>query len=159
MFIGIGETPLAVGEKAPDFTLTSAEGEIISLHQFAGKKAFLFFFRGTWCPNCTNHMHEINNELATLTNLGVQVLGICCQGLAPMMSFFKKEKLSFPILSDEDRKTAKAYGVYAYLSWDSINIARPSFFYIDEQGIIRYRYIGEHQWDRPNLEDLKKLIS
>lgn len=159
MFIGIGEKPLGVGEKAPDFRLTAADGREISLSQFSGQKVFLFFFRGTWCPNCANHMRAINQDFDELKRAGVNVLGICCQGLEPMAAFMKKDGIAFPLLSDKGRETAKAYGVYAYLSWDSINIARPSFFYIDEQGIIRYRYIGSHQWDRPSMNDLKKLAS
>jgi peroxiredoxin len=158
MFIGIGEKPLAVGEKAPDFTLPSASSrETVSLKDFYGKKVFLFFFRGTWCPNCANHMRAIQKELAELQKKGVVVLGICCQGAEAMSAFLKREKIDFPLLSDKNRETAKAYGVYVYLSWDSINIARPSFFFIDEKGIIRYQYVGDHQWDRPDMEVLKKL--
>ena len=158
MFIGIGEKPLEIGERAPEFSLRSASGGSVSLKEFSGKRVFLFFFRGTWCPNCANHMREIQKEFSRLQDLNVNVLGICCQGLEPMAVFLKKEGLSFPFLSDQDRQVAKAYGVYTYLSWDSINIARPSFFYIDEKGIIRFRYIGEHQWDRPNMEELNKLV-
>lgn len=158
MFIGIGEKPLEVGEKAPDFKLISTDGREMSLSDFKGKKVFLFFFRGTWCPNCAVHMRKIQQDLGELKEHGVNVLGICCQGLEPMAAFLKKEGIAFPLLSDKTRETAKAYGVYTYLSWDSINIARPSFFFIDEAGIIRYRYIGEHQWDRPDMTELKRLL-
>jgi len=158
MFIGIAEKPIGVGEKAPPFTLPSVEGGNISLSDFTGKKVFLFFFRGTWCPNCANHIRKIHQELSELKDLGVNVLGICCQGLEPMAAFLKKEGIKFPLLSDKDREVAKSYGVYTYLSWDSINIARPSFFYIDDAGIIQYQYIGAHQWDRPDMASLKKLV-
>lgn len=158
MFIGIGEKPLDIGAKAPEFLLPSTTGHDISLKDYAGKKLFLFFFRGTWCPQCGNHMRQINRELDELTSLGVHILGICCQALPPMQAFVKREKINFPILSDQERTAAKDYGVYTYLSWDSINIARPSFFYINEQGIIQYRYIGEHQWDRPDMAEIKALV-
>lgn len=154
-FIGIGKKPLEVGEKAPDFSLQASSGKTVSLKDFKGKKVLLFFFRGTWCPQCSNHMRQINKELFSLTSDGISVLGICCQGFEPLAAFFNKEKLFFPLLSDKTRETAKAYGVYVYLSWDSANIARPSFFLIDEQGIIQYRYIGNHQWDRPDMKEIK----
>lgn len=158
MFIGIGEKPIEIGAKAPDFSLPSTMGKSIALKDFQGKNIFLFFFRGTWCPQCSRHMRQINQELSELTALGVQVLGICCQALEPMEAFAKREKIEFPILSDKERTVAKSYGVYTYLSWDSLNIARPSFFYINTRGFIQFRYIGEHQWDRPNMEDVKHLL-
>lgn len=157
MFVGIGAKPLDVGEQAPAFTLPGAGGGSVSLEEYRGKKLYLFFFRGTWCPNCANQLRQIQRELSEIEKLGVSVLGICCQGTGPMAAFLKKEGISFPLLSDESRQTAKAYGVYTYLSWDSVNIARPSFFLIDESGVIRYRYVGAHQWDRPSLEEIKKL--
>jgi peroxiredoxin Q/BCP len=156
-FIGIGKTPLEVGEKAPNFLLLSSDGKTISLESLNGKKVLLFFFRGTWCPQCSSHMRQINKELSALKSEGIEVLGICCQGFEPLAAFFKREKLFFPLLSDKTRDTAKAYGVYVYLSWDSANIARPSFFLIDENGTIQYRYIGNHQWDRPDMEEIKKM--
>jgi len=158
MFIGIGEKPLKPGDNAPDFTLPSALGGAVTLSDYRGRKVFLFFFRGTWCPNCANHMREIEKDLEQLKAADVHVFGICCQGLEPMTAFMKKAKISFPILSDAERTTAKSYGVYAYLSWDSINIARPSFFYVDEAGIIRILYIVNHQWDRPKVEEIKRLV-
>lgn len=158
MFIGIATKPLEAGSKAPDFSLPSASGEIISLHDYQGKRLLLFFFRGTWCPQCAHHMREIHRELAEFQKLSVAVLGISCQALEPIAAFLKKEKIEFPVLSDRNRDAAKAYGVYTLLSWDSIHIARPSFFYIDGEGFIRYRYLGNHQWDLPKMDEIKNLI-
>jgi len=159
MFIGIGEKPVEIGQPAPDFTLPSAAGETVSLKDKRGKKVFLFFFRGTWCPQCANHMRGIHRDLSDLKEMGVEVFGICCQALEPIAAFLKKNELFFPLLSDKTRETAKAYGVYVYLSWDAANIARPSFFFIDEDGIIRYRYIGDHQWDRPDMQEIRRLAA
>ena len=61
----------------------------------------------------------------------------------------------FPILSDSDRATINAYDVLA-----ANNIARPSTFIIDKNGIIRWKYIGS-TGDRPEpetvLQELKAI--
>ena len=37
-----------VGEKAPDFALLSADGQLVKLSQFAGKNVLLNFYEGYW---------------------------------------------------------------------------------------------------------------
>ena len=37
-----------VGEKAPDFGLLSADGQLVKLSQFAGKNVLLDFYEGYW---------------------------------------------------------------------------------------------------------------
>ncbi|MBD5084881.1 MAG: redoxin domain-containing protein, partial [Clostridiales bacterium] len=44
---------LEVGAKAPDFTLPDAEGNSVSLADFAGKKVVLYFYPKDNTPGCT----------------------------------------------------------------------------------------------------------
>lgn len=66
--------------------------------------------------------------------------------------------LQYPVLSDGNHQVTELYGVYNLLG---DGLAAPSIFLIDEQGIIRWKYIGQASRDRPSnatiLEQLAKL--
>ena len=61
--------------------------------------------------------------------------------------YAEKSGITFPLLVDKTRSVIKSYGVYHWLSLEAYNIARPATFIIDKTGIIRYMYIGSHQFD------------
>ena len=61
--------------------------------------------------------------------------------------YAEKSGITFPLLVDKTRSVIKSYGVYHWLSLEAYNIARPATFIIDKAGIIRYMYIGSHQFD------------
>lgn len=69
----------------------------------------------------------------------------------------------FPLLVDKDRSVIKSYGVYHWLSLEAYNIARPATFIVDKLGLIRFMYIGTHQFDLVDqsevLESLKSIDS
>ena len=86
-------------------------------------------------------------------------LAIAGQWPREFRGFVEKNGITFPLLVDKTREVIKSYGVYHWLSLDAYNIARPATFIIDKTGIIRYMYIGSHQFDlvKPSeiLESLK----
>lgn len=43
---------LAVGNRAPDFTVTTIDGQIVALQDFKGKKALVVTTTASWCPTC-----------------------------------------------------------------------------------------------------------
>jgi cytochrome oxidase Cu insertion factor (SCO1/SenC/PrrC family) len=45
---GLPPLPVKVGEKAPNFTLTSSDGRPVSLADFAGHNVLIDFYRGYW---------------------------------------------------------------------------------------------------------------
>jgi peroxiredoxin len=66
--------------------------------------------------------------------------------------------VTYPVLVDDRRETAKAYGVWHRLGLDAINIARPALFVIDRHGAIRSLYVAESQGEFPtHVEVLAEL--
>ena len=65
----------------------------------------------------------------------------------------------FPILIDEDRKVTKGLGLFT-TDWSGSKAEQliPSVFFIDKQGILRFKYIGQNTWDRPSWEYMKKVL-
>ena len=88
-------------------------------------------------------------------------LALAGQWPRELRGYAEKNGITFPLLVDKTRDVIKRYGVYHWLSLEAYNIARPSTFIIDKIGIIRYMYIGTHQFDLAKqteiLESLKKI--
>ena len=65
----------------------------------------------------------------------------------------------FPILIDEDKKVTKGLGLFT-TDWSGSKAEQliPSVFFIDKQGILRFKYIGQNTWDRPSWEYMKKVL-
>lgn len=83
---------------------------------------------------------------------------ILAQSLEKMKDFLKKHEYPFPVLSDVRRTASKEYGVYVRLNFESVNIARPACFILDEAGVLKYIYVGRMQTDFPEDEDLFAVL-
>jgi peroxiredoxin len=142
LFFNAGDVmALKVGDKAPDFTLPGTTGEKISLSQFRGKKPvvlffYIFAFGGAW----TNHARSFEQDYSKFEATNAQVLGVSVDLGRANNAFAGTNSFSFPLLSDTERVTAKAYGVLYDDSTDSVlyRRAKRSWFVIDKAGIIRY---------------------
>jgi len=75
-------------------------------------------------------------------------------GIFKPEKFLERQPISFPFLLDEDRKVTKSYGIYVAMNIESINIARPACFVLDGNGIIKYLYLGNNQFDRAPMEQV-----
>src|SRR5436190_16755387 len=68
--------------------------------------------------------------------------------------FLREHPAPGPFLLDEDRAVTKAYGVYKALGIDSVNIARPATFVIQQSGAISFLYLGNNQLDRASIDQV-----
>jgi len=126
---------VAVGDKAPDFSLPGTGGRSYSLSQYAGQTVVLVFYPGDDTPVCTKQLNCYNNELAQFTDVGAQVLAVSAQDMASHERFATKHGFQFPLLSDTDKAVAGLYGTLGPLGFP-----RRSIFVIDSQGIVRYAH-------------------
>jgi peroxiredoxin Q/BCP len=102
-----------IGRPAPDFSLPSTTGENISLKQFKGKKTVvLYFYPKDETPGCTREACDFRDHTAEFEAARVVVLGVSTDSLESHQHFKEKQKLPFPLLSDEDAAVSKLYGVY-----------------------------------------------
>ena len=127
----LGRNGLKPGKKAPDFTLPSAAGAEVSLHDFAGRQVLLVFTQ-TGCGPC----HRIVPELNRLGG-DVQVLAVNNGDAEATRTWVAERKPRFPVLVQERFSISKRYEVFA----------TPFAFLIDAQGVIRSKGIvdqGQH---------------
>jgi thioredoxin-dependent peroxiredoxin len=129
---------LKIGQKAPDFTLPSADGKSRSLKDFAGKKLILYFYPKDNTSGCTREACSFESNLQAIKKKGAVVVGVSADSVESHAKFSQKYKLTFPILSDEKKNILKAYGVWKEKTMYGrkyFGIERTTVL-IDEEGIV-----------------------
>lgn len=99
-------------DPAPAFTLPDAEGNDVSLSDFAGTTVVVYFYPAAMTPGCTTQACDFRDSLASLTAAGVTVLGISPDKPAKLTKFVERDALTFPLLSDPGHETMAAYGAW-----------------------------------------------
>ncbi|HEY1925068.1 MAG TPA: thioredoxin-dependent thiol peroxidase [Candidatus Acidoferrum sp.] len=103
---------LNVGDKAPDFTLNSDEGKLVSLSDFKGKQVVLYFYPKANTPGCTIEACDFRDLRPKFQKAGVVILGVSADPEKALAKFKASKKLNFPLLSDPEHKTIESYGVW-----------------------------------------------
>lgn len=158
---------LSVGEKAPDFELTTlgAEGpELVKLSdQLAGGNTVLLFVPMAFTGVCTEEFCSVTNELSEYEGLNARVLGISGDNPFAQQNWKEKEGIGLTLLSDYEHGVAKAYGV----AYDSFlpeknlpmgGVPKRSAFIVDREGVIQYSESSDSPGDIPNFEAIKAKL-
>src|SRR5215211_6402763 len=126
---------VGVGSKAPDFTLPSQSGEMVSLKDFLGEKpVILYFYPKDDTPGCTKEACAFRDEHEEFGKLDAEVIGVSSDSVESHKRFAEKHDLSFTLLSDDRGKVRRLYGVP-----NSFGIIPGRVTYgIDEAGVIRH---------------------
>jgi len=103
--------PLAVGTKAPDFTLPSQENKPISLHQYKGKWVVLYFYPKDQTSGCSLEAHNFQRDQDKYKSLNAVVLGVSLDTVESHATWCTKDGFSFKMLADPDHKVVDEYGV------------------------------------------------
>jgi thioredoxin-dependent peroxiredoxin len=130
----VTEAP-AVGSVAPEFTLTTNEGNQVSLKDFHGKWVVLYFYPKDFTGGCTMEAHNFQTDLAKYQAANAVILGISVDTAESHKSFCAKEGLAFKLLSDADMKVSDAYGSLMEYK-PGMKLSARNTFIIDPQGKI-----------------------
>lgn len=131
-------TRLAPGDAAPDFTLPDADDKPVSLSDLRGRKVIVYFYPAASTPGCTKEACDFRDNLAELNDAGVDVLGISPDKPAKLAKFRDTEGLTFPLLSDPDRKVLEEWGAFGEKTMygKTVTGVIRSTFLVDEEGRI-----------------------
>ena len=103
---------LAVGAKAPAFTLPRDGGGKISLKDFKGGNLVLYFYPKADTPGCTKEAIAFSRLSADFAKAGTAILGVSADPVTAQDKFKAKHKLTIALGSDETRKMLAAYGAW-----------------------------------------------
>ena len=159
---------LAVGTKAPDFSLASktADGpkQIKLSENFAKTNTLLLFFPMAFTGTCTTEMCGISNGLREYTDLNASVYGISGDNPFAQEAWAKKESITVPLLSDYEHKVAKQYDVMYDSFLPQMNlgmsgVAKRSAFIVDRAGVIQYAESNDDARELPNFDKIKAKLA
>jgi peroxiredoxin Q/BCP len=103
---------IAVGKKAPAFTLQNQNDEPVKLADLAGQWVVLYFYPRDDTPGCTTEAKEFTANLKAFQKLGATVLGCSPDKPASHTKFCSKHELGVTLLSDPDKKVMEKYGAW-----------------------------------------------
>jgi len=129
---------LEVGERAPAFSLPDADGKTVKLSDFKGRKVIVYFYPAASTPGCTKQACDFRDNLKVLNGAGIDVIGISPDKPEKLAKFRDAEKLTFPLLSDPDRKVLAAWGTFGEkkMYGKTVQGVIRSTFLVDEKGKI-----------------------
>lgn len=136
------------GTPAPEFSLSTPEGNTIALAQLRGQLVFLNFW-ATWCPPCRVEMPSMERLHKEFKDQGLAMLAIDIGESPKQVARFMKEfRLSFPALLDADSEVSSRYRVQGL----------PSTFLIDRSGRIAGLAVGARNWASPEGKALIRSL-
>ncbi|MBF0555874.1 MAG: TlpA family protein disulfide reductase [Nitrospirae bacterium] len=125
------------GPAAPDFTLKSIDGSVVSLSSYKGKVILLNFW-ATWCSPCRDEMPSLNKLYLKYKDSGLVVLAVSTDDSSRVVErFMANNHVDFPVLLDSGMKISK----HKY----RVN-AQPATFIISKDGKIINKYFGSVNW-------------
>jgi peroxiredoxin Q/BCP len=138
---------LAIGARAPEFTLPDADGQPTSLSNLLRDGPLvLYFYPADFTPGCTREACQIRDLHTEIDAAGIRVAGVSPQSPESHRAFRDKYKLPFTLLADVDRFVIKMYGVQGPLGF---GVRRATFLIdqgrnIQDEVVADFR-IGEHE--------------
>jgi thioredoxin-dependent peroxiredoxin len=142
-----------VGDAAPDFELRGTGDKTYKLSDYRGKKLVLAFYPGDFTMVCTKQFCSYRDEGDRLDAIDADVLGISPQSVDSHERFSKEKSLNVPLLADEDKAVAKAYGIVAG------PMVRRAIFVIDEEGVIRHRKVTLAGLSYETVGDIEEAVA
>lgn len=124
---------LKVGDRAPDFSLQTDDGETVTRGDLLAAGPFvLYFYPADFTPVCTRQACMFRDVYPDLVAAGVRVVGVSPNGTDSHAQFKARHELPFPLLADKGKDMAEAYGARGPMG---MGIRRISYF-IDREGVI-----------------------
>lgn len=150
---------ITVGSQAPDFTLYSTEKQKVSLEDYTGKNVLILFFPLAFTSVCTAELCGVRDNILSYNNLNVEIIGISVDSLYTLAKFKAENSLNFPLLSDFNKETSRAYGsLYEEWGFDMRGVSKRSAFVIDKDGLVRYAEVLENAGDVPDFTAVQRTI-
>lgn len=170
--------PLMPGESIPQICLKDSSNQEFNLNQsIVSKPAVVVFYRGGWCPYCTNYLINLSTIAPKLKKLGYQLVAVTPEQYKYLTHYPKISNLDFTFLSDCSMKISTAMGI-AFKATDEqvrkykktyhIDIEEdsgykhhllpvPALFIVGTDGIVRYTFTDPNYKQRLSPERILEI--
>jgi peroxiredoxin len=151
----MSDAVIAVGTAAPDFTLPSTSGEMVTLSSFRGRKRVLVaFFPAAFTGTCTAELCEFSEDYAQYVDHRTEVLPISVDQLPTLKALQKQEHITVQLLSDARREVSRAYGVLDEARFT----ARRAYLLVDEEGVVRWTHVEASGGSKRDTAELMRQV-
>jgi len=155
--------PIAVGSKAPDFTLKrkTAEGlvDVTLSHNFGKQNTVLLFFPLAFTGVCTQELCDITAGLSQYSALNAEVIAVSVDSPFAQEAWANQHKIAIPVVSDLNKTVTRAYDVvFPNLAGVGDTSARAAFV-IDRNGVVQYAEQTPTPKDLPHFEAVKATLA
>jgi len=145
-----------VGDKAPDFSLKSTSGDLVSLEPFRGSKnVLLAFFPLAFTRVCTAQNCAFTEDYSKCESKDTVVLPISVDSTASLNEFRSKHKMTHHLLSDFKRDAGRAYGVLD----EETFFTKRAYFLVDKEGVLRWKHVEAETRDSRTNDQLLAEIA
>ena len=130
---------LAIGDKAPDFSLPGNGSASVALADFAGKNLVLYFYPKDDTPGCTTEAKDFTSMVAEFKKANTVILGASKDTVAKHDKFIAKHALNIALVSDAEGALVNSYEVWVQKKLygrEYMGIERATYL-IDANGIIQ----------------------
>jgi peroxiredoxin len=134
----------AVGQEAPDFTLTSTTGDKVTLSALRGAPVLIAFFPLAFTSTCTAEFCEMRDDHDQFARRGITVLPISVDSTATLKEYRHKHGFQVHMLSDFRRDVSRLYGVLL----EDRYYSNRAYFLLDAGGTIRWEHVEHNPSDR-----------
>lgn len=145
---------VAVGDRAPDFTLPDQTGKPVRLGDLLGERVVvLYFYPKDETPGCTAEACSFRDSYQVFKDAGAEVVGISTDTVESHQSFAAHHQLPFVLLSDTDGALRKRYGVPTTFGLLPGRVT----YVIDRDGIVRHIFSSQLQAEKHVSEAIKTI--
>ncbi len=149
---------VAVGDRAPDFTLKNADLEEVSLSSMRGKNVVVLFFPLAFTSVCTEEFCGVSTGIDDYKGLDAEVLGISVDSPFSLQAWAEKESITIPLLSDFNKEVSDAYGSQYEDLLGFRGVAKRSAFVVDKEGVVRFASVSDDAKVIPDFEAIKGCL-
>ena len=155
--------PIAIGTKAPDFTLKSKDAnglkDVTLSANFGKKNTVILFFPLAFTGVCTQELCDVTQGISGYAGLDAEVIGVSVDSPFAQEAWAKKENITVTLASDLDKTTAAAYDViFPGLAGIGATSARAAFI-VDKAGVIQYAEQTPTPKDLPNFAAIQAKLA
>ena len=151
---------IQVGNEAPDFSLLDAfDQDPITLSEHRGQPVVLMFVPLAFSGTCTEELCHVGENWNQWGALGASVYAISIDSPFSNQQWRKEMDVPFPILSDFNKKAARAFGVLQDDFFGLRGVAKRSVFVVDGEGRVAYSWVSDNPGVLPPFDEVAGAVS